>query len=53
MRFIKIGKYRDFVMATLILYGTTYGCTEKCAFKLADYIAGDVKALNLEGNNVM
>jgi len=22
----------------------------KCAFKLADYIAGDVKALNLEGN---
>jgi menaquinone-dependent protoporphyrinogen oxidase len=37
-------------MKTLILYGTAYGCTEKCAFKLAKCIKGDVRLLNLEGN---
>jgi menaquinone-dependent protoporphyrinogen oxidase len=37
-------------MKTLILYGTTYGCTEKCAFKLAKYMTDDVSVLNLEDN---
>jgi len=37
-------------MKTLILYGTTYGCTKKCAFKLAKYLTNDVSVLDLEGN---
>ena len=36
-------------MKTLIVYGTTYGCTEKCAFKLASHIENDVSLINLEG----
>jgi len=38
-------------MKTLILYGTTHGTTEKCAFKLANCFADDVDVLNLEENN--
>ena len=36
-------------MRTLIVYGTTYGCTEKCAFKLTGHIKNDVSLINLEG----
>jgi len=38
-------------MTTLILYGTTHGTTEKCAFKLANCFADDVAVLTLEENN--
>ena len=37
-------------MKTLILYGTTHGSTEKCAFKLANCLADDVAVVNLEGS---
>ncbi len=37
-------------MKILILYGTSYGCTEKCAFKLAENMGNDVEILNLDGN---
>lgn len=38
-----------FKMKTLIVYGTKYGCTEKCARILSEKLTGEVDMYNLKG----
>lgn len=38
-------------MNTLIVYGTKYGCAEKCAVELSKEINGKVNLVNLKENN--
>jgi len=39
-------------MKTLITYATRFGCTEKCANKLAEKFTNDVEIVNLKNNTV-
>lgn len=39
-------------MKILITYATRFGCTEKCANKLAEKLTNDVEVINLKNNTV-
>ncbi len=40
-------------MKTIVVYATRYGCTEKCAGKLAEKLGGEVDLCNLKRDRVV
>ncbi|MBM7614201.1 flavodoxin domain-containing protein [Alkaliphilus hydrothermalis] len=40
-------------MKTLLVYGTKYGCTEKCAQMLKEKLSGDIDLINLKTSSTV